>query len=76
MLTKLEKAMILENKRSKKEEGFASKRKKMDNLILGKSNNETFTWSQINTALMNTGVKPWRIADILSNLNKAKKETI
>ena len=42
----------------------------------GKGNNETFTWCQINTALMNTGVKPWRIADILSNLNKAKKETI
>ena len=48
----------------------------LDRTQEGKSNNETFTWSQINTALMNTGVKPWRIADILSNLNKAKKETI
>ena len=56
--------------KEKKEAGLLDRRQE------GKSNNETFTWSQINTALMNTGVKPWRIADILSNLNKAKKETI
>jgi hypothetical protein len=56
--------------KEKKQAGLLDRRQE------GKSNNETFTWSQINTALMNTGVKPWRIADILSNLNKAKKETI
>jgi hypothetical protein len=56
--------------KEKKQAGLLDRRQE------GKSNNENFTWSQINTALMNTGVKPWRIADILSNLNKAKKETI
>jgi hypothetical protein len=53
--------------KEKKQAGLLDRRQE------GKSNNETFTWSQINTALMNTGVKPWRIADILYKFSCASK---
>ena len=33
-----------------------------------------FTWDEINTTLMNKGLSPARISDILIELNKVSKE--
>ena len=70
MLTKLEKAMIQE-KRSKKIFNLKTKKEFREKEI-AKGNAETFTWADINTALMKTGHSPKEILNILVNLNEEK----
>tara|TARA_Y100000361_G_C11065290_1_gene292677 strand:+ start:287 stop:538 length:252 start_codon:yes stop_codon:yes gene_type:complete len=43
---------------------------------IAKGNSETFTWADINTALVKTGNTPKQILNILVNLNQLKKERI
>ena len=43
------------------------------NSTLVEGNNETFTWGQINKALMQYGMLPSRIANVLSFLNEEKR---
>jgi hypothetical protein len=71
MLTKLEKAMIQE-KRSKKIAFNLKTKKEFREKEIAKGNAETFTWADINTALMKTGHSPKQILNILVNLNEEK----
>ena len=73
MLTKLEKAMIKEN-RSKKIEYNLKVKKQFREKEIAKGNSETFTWADINTALVKSGYTPKQILNILVNLNQLKKE--
>ena len=75
MLTKLEKAMIKEN-RSKKIEYNLRVKKEFREKEIAKGNSETFTWADINTALVKSGNTPKQILNILVNLNQLKKERI
>ena len=75
MLTKLEKAMIKEN-RSKKIEYDLKVKKEFREKEIAKGNSETFTWADINTALVKSGNTPKQILNILVNLNQLKKERI
>ena len=75
MLTKLEKAMIKEN-RSKKIEYNLKVKKEFREKEIAKGNSETFTWADINTALVKSGNTPKQILNILVNLNQLKKERI
>ena len=75
MLTKLEKAMIKEN-RSKKIEYNLRVKKEFREKEIAKGNSESFTWADINTALVKSGNTPKQILNILVNLNQLKKERI
>ena len=75
MLTKLEKAMIKEN-RSKKIEYNLKVKKEFREKEIAKGNSESFTWADINTALVKSGNTPKQILNILVNLNQLKKERI